>query len=175
MLTLILGGARSGKTRYAQSLCPPGARVTYVATARAEDSEMEARIARHRADRPEGWSTIEEPLSPAAAVGRAEAGFIVVDCLTVWLANYCWQHRECTPAELEKGAMAEIEAIAAASGDRRVILVSNEVGSGVVPENPVGRQFRDLQGLVNQHAAALAGEVFLTVAGIALPIKGTRT
>lgn len=173
MLTLITGGARSGKTRFAQSLCPPEARVAYIATARLEDDEMIARAARHRAARPAGWRLIEEPLAPAAAIRCAlpEADCILVDCLTVWLSNLCWEHRQRPAADIESIAVAEIDAMAAATGERLVILVSNEVGGGIVPDNPVARVFRDVQGLVNQRAAAAADRVFLTVAGIPLRIK----
>lgn len=173
MLTLIIGGARSGKSRFAQSLCPPEARVAYIATARLEDGEMQARAARHRAGRPAAWRTLEEPLALAAAVRRAapDADHILVDCLTVWLSNLCWEHRLRPAGEIERIAAAEIDAIAAAAGERSVILVSNDVGGGIVPDNPVARGFRDVQGLVNQRAAAAAGRVFLTVAGIPLRIK----
>ena len=177
MLTLVIGGARSGKTRFAQSLCPPGARVACVATARVEDDEMRARVERHRGDRPPDWKTIEEPLAPADAVLRAspDADYILVDCLTVWLSNLCWERRDRPAAEIEDAALAEIDTLAAASAQRQVILISNEVGSGIVPEHPVGRLFRDLQGLVNQRAAAAANRVFLTVAGIPLRIKPARS
>jgi adenosylcobinamide kinase / adenosylcobinamide-phosphate guanylyltransferase len=145
--------------------------VAYIATARPEDAGMQSRIARHREDRPAAWTTLEEPLSVAAAIRRAEAGFVIVDCLTVWLSNFCWEYRDRTPGELETLACAEIEGAAFAAGARQLILVSNEVGGGIVPENPVGRLFRDLQGLVNQRAAELADRVFLTVAGIPVGIK----
>lgn len=173
MLTFILGGARSGKTRFAQSLCPREGRVAYIATALAADDEMCARIARHRADRPASWITMEEPLALAAAVRSAagESDFVLVDCLTVWLSNFSWEHRGRAAAEIEAAAIAEVELIRDVP---RLILVANEVGGGIVPEAPVGRAFRDLQGLVNQRVAAMADEVFLTVAGIPLCIKGAR-
>jgi adenosylcobinamide kinase/adenosylcobinamide-phosphate guanylyltransferase len=173
MLTLIIGGARSGKSGFAQSLCPPEARVRYLATARLEDDEMRARVARHRAERPVTWRTIEEPLALGAALRRAlpDSDYILVDCLTVWLSNLCWEHRDRLTADVESIAFAEIDAIATAAEDRQVLLVANEVGSGIVPDNPLGRSFRDLLGLVNQRAAALANRVFLTVAGIPLMIK----
>jgi adenosylcobinamide kinase/adenosylcobinamide-phosphate guanylyltransferase len=174
MLTLILGGARSGKSRFAQSQFSPGARVVYVATARIGDDEMRARVERHRADRPSAWRTIEEPVALAAAIHRAslDAGSILADCLTVWLANLCWEHRDRPDAEIERIAFAEVDAIAAtAAGTCQIVLVSNDVGGGIVPDNPLARRFRDLQGLVNQRVAAAAGRVFLTVAGIPLQIK----
>lgn len=173
MLTLIIGGARSGKTRFGQFLCPPGGQVAYIATARPEDDEMRARVERHRADRPAVWTTIEEPLALAAAVRRAapDSGWILIDCLTVWLSNLCWELRDRPAAEIECAAAAEIDAIAASSPGAEVILVSNEVGGGIVPGHPLSRAFRDLQGLVNQRAAAAANRVFLTIAGIPLRIK----
>jgi len=175
MLTFIVGGARSGKTALAQSLCRADARVVYIATLRAEDDEMRERIRRHRAARPAEWSTIEEPLSIAAAVRRASGEFdaIVLDCLTLWLSNFCWEHRGCDAEEIERRALAEADELArACGGARKAIVVSNEVGSGIVPENAVARQFRDLQGWVNQRVAAAADEVWQTVAGIPVRIKG---
>jgi len=173
MLTVIIGGARSGKSRLAQNLCSGAERVAYLATARLEDAEMHARAKRHRCDRPALWTTIEEPLALADAVRRAAPHFdrILVDCLTVWLGNLCWEHREREARELEVIASREISRLAEAATAADVILVSNEVGCGIVPENPVGRVFRDLQGLVNQQIARAADTVYLAVAGIALQVK----
>lgn len=174
MLTLILGGARSGKSRLAQRLAANAARVTYIATAQAvEDPEMAARIARHRADRPASWRTIEEPLTLADAAERAapEADAVVVDCLTVWLSNLFFEYRDATPLQLEEAVRTEIHLIAAAARHTHLILVSNEVGCGTVPEPAVTRAFRDTQGLLNQWAAELADEVILTVAGLPLYLK----
>ena len=174
MLTLILGGARSGKSRLAQRLAATAGRVTYVATAEAGgDAEMAARIERHRADRPGDWRTIEEPLALADAVERAaeEADAVVVDCLTIWLSNLSWEHRDGTPGELEQAARAEIERLAGAARGCHVILVSNELGCATVPESRVARDFRDAQGLLNQWAAAASDEVILTVAGLPLYLK----
>jgi adenosylcobinamide kinase/adenosylcobinamide-phosphate guanylyltransferase len=173
MLTLVIGGARSGKSRFALSLCPAGGRVAYIASARIEDDEMRARVERHRRDRPADWTTIEEPLALADAVRRGlrEADCVVVDCLTVWLSNFCWEGRHRPAAEIESAALEEIDKLAAASAGREMVLISNEVGLGIVPESPVGRLFRDLQGLVNQRAAAAADRVFLTMAGIPLRVK----
>jgi len=175
MLTFIIGGARSGKTALAQSLCRAGARVVYLATLRAEDDEMRERIRRHRSARPTEWSTIEEPLAIAEAVRRASGEFdaIVLDCLTLWLSNFCWEHRGCDAEEIERRALAEADELAGARGSAgHLIVVSNEVGSGIVPENAVARQFRDLQGWVNQRVAAAADEAWQTVAGIPVRIKG---
>lgn len=173
MLTLVIGGARSGKSRCAQSLCAEGARVTYIATARIEDDEMRARIARHRKDRPAGWLTVEEPLAIADAVRvhAPEMDFILLDCLTIWLSNFSWERRHCSAEELERVASEEIACLLAASACSHLVVVTNEVGNGIVPESAVGRSFRDLQGLVNQQMARAADFVYLTVAGIPVPIK----
>ncbi|HTP86421.1 MAG TPA: bifunctional adenosylcobinamide kinase/adenosylcobinamide-phosphate guanylyltransferase [Bryobacteraceae bacterium] len=174
MLTFIIGGARSGKTALAQSLCRPESRVAYLATMRAEDDELRARIQRHRSHRPATWTTIEEPLAVASAVRRASREFdsIVLDCLTLWLSNLCWEHRACDAEELERRALAEADDLVQSRAHAHLIVVSNEVGSGIVPENAVARQFRDLQGFVNQHVARAADEVWQTVAGIPVRIKG---
>ena len=174
MLTLILGGASSGKSRVAQRLAAPAGRVSYVATAHAgEDAEMAARIARHRADRPSSWRTIEEPLALAGAVECAanETDTILVDCLTLWLSNLFWEHRDGAPRQVEDAARSELQRIAAAAHRCHIILVSNELGCGTVPEAAVTRGFRDTQGLLNQWAAEAADEVILTVAGLPLYLK----
>ena len=174
MLTLILGGARSGKSRLAQRLAAAAPRVTYVATAEAgQDPEMVARIERHRAERPGSWQTIEEPLALADAVEDAanHADAILVDCLTVWLSNLFWKYRDGAPQQVEDAARAELELIAGVGRRCHVILVSNEVGSGTVPETAVTRAFRDAQGLLNQWAADVADEVILTIAGLPLHLK----
>jgi adenosylcobinamide kinase/adenosylcobinamide-phosphate guanylyltransferase len=173
MLSLVIGGARSGKSRFAQSLCSPASHVVYLATAREEDSEMAARIRRHRESRPPGWLTVEEPLEIAGAVERhaAACDIILLDCLTVWLSNFCWQHREGDHTALECAALGEVQRVAAAAEAGNVVVVTNEVGCGLVPETPVGRFFRDLQGFVNQETARTADWVYHVVAGIAVPIK----
>ncbi|HUB33172.1 MAG TPA: bifunctional adenosylcobinamide kinase/adenosylcobinamide-phosphate guanylyltransferase [Bryobacteraceae bacterium] len=173
MLTLVIGGARSGKSRFAQSFGANARRAAYIATARAVDAEMAERIARHRQSRPAEWITVEEPLEIACAVA-ANAGacdFVLLDCLTVWLSNLCWEMRDCPPSRIEAAAANELARLAAASVSSDVVLVSNEVGWGVVPDSPVGRLFRDLQGWVNQDAARAADRVYLMVAGIPVTIK----
>ena len=179
MLTLILGGARSGKSRLAQSMARSYARVVYIATAPApeNDAEMSARIAHHRASRPETWRTVEEPLALADAVERAaaECDCVLADCLTVWLGNLFFAHREAPGAPIDTLARAQMSRIAAAAKGSHVILVSNELGSGTVPEHAITRAFRDSQGLLNQFAAELADEVILTVAGLPLYLKANRT
>lgn len=174
MLTLIVGGARSGKSRLAQQLAARAARVCYVATSQAgDDPEMRARIERHRVDRPSSWQTIEEPLALADAVERAarDAECVIVDCLTVWLSNLFWEHRDQPAARAEECAQANLNRIVRAAVSCHVILVSNEVGSATVPESPVARAFRDAQGLLNQRVAEAANEVILTVAGLPLYLK----
>jgi adenosylcobinamide kinase/adenosylcobinamide-phosphate guanylyltransferase len=173
MLTLVIGGARSGKSRFAQTLGCQARRPVYIATARAEDAEMAARIARHREVRPAQWLTFEEPLAIARAVAATahERDFILLDCLTIWLSNFCWEHREESDGEIEAGALAEVARVAEAAKPSDVVLVTNEVGYGLVPESPVGRLFRDLQGWVNQEAARAADRVVQVVAGIPIEIK----
>ncbi len=174
MLTLILGGARSGKSKLAQRLAAPAGRVAYIATATAgQDPEMAARIERHRGDRPRSWQTIEEPLALASAVERAskEADAVLVDCLTIWLSNLFWEHRDGEAGHVEAAARTELQQIAGATRPCHVILVSNELGCGTVPEPAVTRAFRDVQGLLNQWAAQAADEVIFTVAGLPLYLK----
>jgi adenosylcobinamide kinase/adenosylcobinamide-phosphate guanylyltransferase len=166
-LILVTGGARSGKSRFAldraADLGPPR---VFLATAQAGDDEMAARIARHRADRPRGWRTVEEPLRLAQALRRFEGGVVLIDCLTLWLANLMNDDAEFDPA-------ASIEELLRALRARRaaVVVVTNEVGSGIVPESPLGRAFRDDAGVMNQRVAEAADEAHLVVAGRALRIK----
>jgi adenosylcobinamide kinase/adenosylcobinamide-phosphate guanylyltransferase len=170
MLTLILGGARSGKSRLAQSLAGQAGRVSYIATAVAgADSEMADRIKQHRANRPDSWRTIEEPLALASAAELAanDGDTILVDCLTLWLNNMFREHRD----DAADRARVDLQRISGAARQSRVILVSNELGSGTVPESSVTRAFRDAHGLVNQWAAEAADEVILTVAGLPLYLK----
>jgi adenosylcobinamide kinase / adenosylcobinamide-phosphate guanylyltransferase len=164
-LTLVLGGARSGKSRYAESMIaalpPPW---IFVATAEAGDAEMAERIALHRARRGKDWQTIEAPHDLAAALVEIDNAPVLVDCLTLWLSN-----RMLAGADVE----AETMHFEAALASRRapVILVSNEVGSGIVPDNALARRFRDLQGRINQRIAARAGRVVLMIAGLPLVVK----
>jgi len=171
---LVLGGARSGKSRYAQALAEGSRpRRLFLATAEAGDDEMADRIARHRSDRGDGWCTREEPLELTTAL-RAEAAadrIVLVDCLTLWLSNLFWEHRGAAPKDVEDAARTALERIAAAARDRQIIVVSNELGCGTVPEPAVTRAFRDTQGLLNQWAADAADEVILTVAGLPLHLK----
>lgn len=167
--TLVIGGARSGKSQYAEDLaCRWSGERVYIATAEAGDGEMAARIAAHRARRGSGWRTLEEPLELAAAVaGEAAPGrVVVVDCLTLWVANLMAAGRDVS-GESERLAGA----LTAASGP--VIAVSNEVGQGIVPDNTMARQFRDHAGLVNQVVAGACANVVAMTAGIGVVIKGS--
>jgi adenosylcobinamide kinase/adenosylcobinamide-phosphate guanylyltransferase len=162
---LVLGGARSGKSRHAQALAEgcPGARV-FVATAQAFDAEMADRIARHRADRDAGWRTIEAPLALPAAIADAGGATILIDCLTLWGSNLLLDERDA-----EVATTALLDALAATPA--RVVLVSNEVGWGIVPDNALARRFRDVAGRMNQRVAAAVDRVDLVVAGIAMRLK----
>ena len=164
---LVLGGARSGKSAYAQGLAEAAAAERlYLATAEAHDGEMAARIARHRADRGPGWATREEPISLIEAL-REEARpgrVVLVDCLTLWLSNLMLAGRD---AEAEAARLAA--SLAALTGP--VVFVSNEVGSGIVPDNPLGRAFRDAQGRANRLVAAACDAVVLVTAGLPRLLK----
>ena len=168
LTTFILGGARSGKTSRAQALAEAtGQQRCYVATAQAFDTEMKARIEVHQAERGKGWSTLEAPLYLADAVTNAATGndVVLVDCLTLWLSNLMHHERN-----VASETSALIEAINASATP--VILVSNEVGMSIVPENRLAREFRDAQGRLNQQIAAAADVVELVAAGLPLKLKG---
>lgn len=165
---LILGGARSGKSRYAVAQQTPGARVVFVATARAGDGDMARRIARHRAERPVGWTTVEAPTDLVSALQRLpRADAVVVDCLTLWVAN------RLLDGETDHAILGAADALArvVAEPPWDLTLVSNEVGEGVHPETAAGVRFRDLLGLVNQRVAAAAARVTLMVAGLPMTVK----
>jgi adenosylcobinamide kinase / adenosylcobinamide-phosphate guanylyltransferase len=166
-LTLVLGGARSGKSRYAESLLtalpPPW---VYVATAEPGDAEMTARINAHRARRGSSWKTIEAPHELAEAIVLSQPMQVLVDCLTLWLSNIMLAE-----ADIDAEVVRLERALEAAAAP--VVLVANEVGSGIVPDHPLGRKFRDLQGMLNQRIAARADRVVLMVAGLPLAVKGT--
>jgi adenosylcobinamide kinase / adenosylcobinamide-phosphate guanylyltransferase len=168
-LTLVIGGARSGKSRYAESLVtalpPPW---IYAATGQGLDAEMTARIAAHRARRGAGWTTVEAPRDLAAALTAHAKAPMLVDCLTLWLSNLMMAEAQIEP-EIDRLVQALAEATAP------VVLVANEVGSGIVPDNALARRFRDLQGGLNQRIAAQADQVVLVVAGLPLYLKGRPT
>ena len=171
-LCLVLGGARSGKSSYAQAaaeaLAGQGGRgLLFIATAEARDAEMQARIARHRADRGAAWRTVEAPLALAEALDGAAADEVVLlDCLTLWLSNSMLAE--------DGGHERRISALLAALGRRRgdAWVVSTEVGGGIVPENALARRFRDEAGRLHQAVAAQADTAVLLVAGLVLPLKG---
>lgn len=166
--TLVLGGARSGKSRYAEKLArETGLSRVYVATAQAFDDEMAARIAQHQSDRAkDGWHTIEEPVELAAAIAQSAAPgtVLLVDCLTLWLSNIMLASGDVRAAEV-----ALTGVIKNAKGP--VVLVSNEVGMGIVPETKLGRDFRDAQGRLNQAVAAVVPRVVFVAAGLPLVLK----
>jgi adenosylcobinamide kinase/adenosylcobinamide-phosphate guanylyltransferase len=173
MLTLITGGARSGKSTFAQSLCEGGATVVYVATALAIDDEMRERIAKHRTSRPVSWHTVEEPLAVPGVVRShaSKSDFVLIDCLTLWLSNLLFEWRKNDATTVERKACEQARELAEASNQGTVIAVTNEVGSGIVPESSLARQFRDLQGLVNQQIARAAETVYLLTSGLPIRIK----
>lgn len=171
ILTFVIGGARSGKSRYGESVIatlPPPWRPpwAYVATAEALDAEMAERIEAHRARRGPQWRTIEAPRDLAAALAGCQTTPVLVDCLTLWLSNHMLADAD---IDLE---MTRLEG-ALAAAKMPVVLIANEVGSGIVPDHPLGRKFRDLQGVLNQRMAARADRVVLVVAGLPLALKGS--
>ena len=167
-LTVLLGGARSGKSALAQRLAGRwDGPVTVVATGQARDAEMAERIARHRAARPAGWETVEEPLELAAALAACgPETLVVVDCLTLWVSNLLEQGLP----DAEVGVRAGAAAAVAAGRTAPTVAVSNEVGSGIVPAEPLARRYRDLLGQVNAVWAAAADRALLLVAGRALSL-----
>jgi adenosylcobinamide kinase / adenosylcobinamide-phosphate guanylyltransferase len=192
-LVLILGGARSGKSTFAEQLAASSGRtVTFIATATASDDEMRERIVRHRTSRPKLWHTLEEPLDLAGAIQQAYklADVVLLDCVTLWLGNMLLQ--ESGPGERDdesknqeephitsnlfaERSLKQIEAllavIQAAEPGKTLIVVTNEVGFGIVPAYPLGRVYRDTLGYVNQRLAQAADRVYLMVAGMAVDIK----
>lgn len=169
-IVLVTGGARSGKSRFAEArlaeLAPRGP-WRYVATAEAGDDEMRARIARHRERRGRAFDTVEAPRDLAGALRGAGARGVLVDCVTLWLTNLILDGAG------DEALWAAADAVAAAA--RRatvpVVLVTNEVGAGIVPENALARRFRDVAGVVNQRLAAASDEVFLVAAGVPLRLR----
>lgn len=168
--TLVLGGAASGKSLHAEELAAAtGLRCVYIATAEAHDAEMEDRIARHRARRGGDWSTVEAPLNLTEAIRDASAAdaVILVDCLTLWLSNLMGAERD-----IDAAVTGLIDALGAAEGV--VILVTNEIGLGIVPDNALAREFRDRQGVLNQRVAAAVDRVVFVAAGLPLVLKDGR-
>ncbi len=171
-LTLVLGGARSGKSDFAQALARQrgGDSVLFVATAQARDEEMAARIQEHRAARAAQWQTLESPREVAHALESApRARVTLIDCATLWVSNVLLANEQSAREALTR-EMGELLAWYRGA-DTELIVVSNEVGMGLVPENPLGRAYRDLLGAVNRELADAADEVFLLVAGLPVEIK----
>jgi adenosylcobinamide kinase / adenosylcobinamide-phosphate guanylyltransferase len=167
-VTLVLGGARSGKSKLAESLARNEKH--YIATAQAFDAEMAQRIAQHQTQRGQGWVTHEEQFDLPQKLAEIDAAgrFILVDCLTLWLSNLILADRD-----WQRPTKELCDALQRVAGD--VVLVSNEVGLSIVPENKLGRLFRDAQGIVNQRVAAVADHVVFVAAGLPLVLKGALT
>jgi adenosylcobinamide kinase / adenosylcobinamide-phosphate guanylyltransferase len=168
-IVLITGGARSGKSRYAeQRAAEMGARPLYVATAEAKDEEMAKRIAKHRKRRGNQWRTIEEPLelTDALLAQRGKTDCALVDCLTLWISNLLIRHDDKYASEKVEELIEKLPQL-----DFHLLFVTNEVGWGIVPDNPLARKFRDLAGWTNQRLAQAANEVNLMVAGMPMIIK----
>jgi adenosylcobinamide kinase / adenosylcobinamide-phosphate guanylyltransferase len=172
-ITLILGGARSGKSAYAERLATSGIPVTYIATAQVYDDEFKARVQHHKDRRPADWALVEEPhhLTQVLARRAAPNQCLIVDCLTVWLAQ--WLCTDCNPPknsdwQLEREAFLTLLPTLAGT----IILVSNEVGMGIVPLGEINRQFQDEQGRLNQAVAQIADSVSFIAAGLPLKLKG---
>jgi len=179
-LVLILGGARSGKSLFAEELAAQaGGPVAYVATSAAGDDEMIRRVAAHRERRPADWATVEENLQIPEIIARLgqESGILLIDCLTGWLSNMLLDDRLPHPGasdnEKEEYIKSRVEDLASTVGKSgaTVLVVSNEVGLGLVPPYPLGRLFRDISGNANRFLASVADEVYLVVAGLAVEIK----
>lgn len=167
MRTFVLGGAASGKSAYAEAICEAtGAPLTYIATAQAFDDEMRSKIAEHRARRNDTWHTIEAPLDIAPCLaGRDADEVVLIDCATLWLSNLLLAE-----ADISAAVDAFIDALAACPAS--IVVVSNEVGQGVVPETSLGRAFRNAQGRLNQRLAAECSTVVQVIAGLPRALKG---
>ena len=177
--TFITGGRRSGKSSYALELAESmGEKRLYIATAEALDDEMKDRIARHREERGDGWDTAEEPIDIVNILAHSQKyDVILIDCLTLWLCNIM-HNEECRGEKVgepdDETIMKHIQTLAdsCVSSDTNIIAVTNELGLGVIPGDPLSRRFTDLAGIMNQRMAAAADRVVLTLSGIALTIKG---
>ncbi len=172
MVSLILGGVRSGKSRYAQRLGMSAANVVFLATAQPSDDEMRLKIEKHRRERPPNWKTVEVPIDLDIAIGAhgRDDCLLLIDCLTTFTANLI-----SAQGGDEEAIFAHINRLCVAlqSTTAQVVIVSNEVGSGIVPAYPAGRQFRDLLGEINQRVALIARNVILMIAGCPWAIKGS--
>jgi adenosylcobinamide kinase / adenosylcobinamide-phosphate guanylyltransferase len=168
---LIIGGARAGKSGYGEQRAKEmGDRLVYLATAEAKDEEMSQRIAEHRKRRDDRWTTIEEPIEIRAALMglRGKTDCVLMDCLTLWISNLLISHDKSYAEEKVKELIRNFPDLGF-----HLLLVANEVGWGIVPENALGREFRDIAGWTNQQLAGAADEVILMVAGIPMTVKGT--
>jgi adenosylcobinamide kinase/adenosylcobinamide-phosphate guanylyltransferase len=188
-VVLVLGGARSGKSAFAEQLVLHSKRpIAFIATATASDEDMTDRITRHRTARPPEWHTIEEPLDLAHAVQQAAqvADILLLDCMTLWLSNWLMTHGTLDLAQestqethYSPQLLTDLEQIlhtfAQQDSSKRLVIVSNEVGLGIVPEYALGRTYRDLLGRINQRLAAAASHVYLMIAGLAVDIKHLHT
>ncbi len=163
-VTLVLGGARSGKSRFAESLLSDATPRIYLATAEARDDEMRRRIRDHQARRGQDWHTIEAPLDIATPIAQAGRDAVLVDCLTLWLNNLMAAH-----LSIEEATTGLCQALGKVQAP--VVLVSNEVGLGIVPDNALAREFRDHAGRLNQTIAAAAARVYFIAAGLPLTLK----
>ena len=170
-LTLVLGGRRAGKSSYAQRLAEGSGRVLFAATAEAGDADMEARIRRHRADRPVEWDTLEEPVDLVGALRPVVGGYdtVLLDCLTLWVSNLMHS----TQPETEVDVLSEAGRLLDCYREQEAswIVVSNEVGLGIVPMTELGREYADLLGRVNQLFASSADDVWFVAAGLPLNLK----
>lgn len=172
-LTLVLGGARAGKSTYAQRLAEQGQRVLFVATAEARDEEMSARIAAHQASRPAGWDTLEEPLDLAEALPPLMDSYdiILLDCLTLWVSNLLLEQDQAGATNRDPASEARRLLSVYEAGNASWVVVSNEVGLGIVPTTKLGRVYVDELGCINQIFAAAADEVYFMAAGLPLELK----
>lgn len=168
-ITLVLGGARSGKSRHAEMLAAPHKQRVYLATAEIIDAEMRERVDLHRAQRGKGWRTLEVPLDLVAALRDADRpnGFILVECITIWINNLIYHDKD-VAAEVKRLC----DALPKLKG--RIVLVSNEVGLGIVPDNALARRFRDEAGRANQALAQAADEVLFVAAGLPMVLKSAK-
>jgi len=168
-LTLILGGVRAGKSNFAEKVAREAGRVVYIATAEALDEEMRERIENHKKRRPSGWKTIESPNNLTESIRQidSDVDVIIIDCLTVYISNLLAKLSE---EEILKNVSEVLNALN--DFDGKTIFVSNEVGTGIVPDNKMARDYRDVLGKTNQMVAEAAKEVYLMVAGIQVKIKG---
>ena len=171
-LIYVTGGARSGKSRFAERRASELGQnelgqenVTYLATAQAFDKEMTLRIKRHRADRPTSWTTLEEPLDVVMALDRSPHPVVLLDCLSLWISNLLLAGHD------DVVMLERVAALLEAAKDSALIVVSNEVGSGIVPDNALARRYRDVLGWANQQVAAAADEAYLLVSGLSVRLK----